>query len=1011
MLGLSFFLPVAFGATYYAAPTGRSTNTGTAASPLDIFTAIGKTSPARPGDTVCLAAGKYVAPSSSSYFFRVYLTGAANNYITISSCGRHRVTLDGGMEVYNQWVIVRDLEFMSSFTNRVTSVAGSNPPDILQPAGVSSFAPNVKMINNIVHDLSSGMASWRQAHSNEFYGNIVFYNGHKGPDRGHGHGFYMQNQGATKYLYDNVIFSNFEIGMQIYGTSTTFIENFHLEGNTVFNNGVMSGRYSRNLLVGGTAVAVNPVILNNSTYYPTGWNHGGDNNIGYYASGAGCTNLRMDNNYLVSGGLALTQWRCTIQSMAGNTLFGELRADAVNRRAGNTYLDRVRPTSNRVFVRPNRYEAGRANITVYNWTRSTSVPADISAAGLAVGDAYEVFDVQNIFGSPVATGVYSGAPISLPMNLVAVTPAVGNAPYPPVHTDMEYNVFLLRKVSGSAGTPPPPPPPAPVAVSDVSASQLTSTGAVIGWSTNVPATSRVTYGVGNAAASSTQATSSSQTFHSVQLSGLQPATTYLYQAVSVDQNGLSASSSVLSFTTPPASAVAPLAVSALAVTQIASDSAVVTWATNRAANSSVGYGTASPSASQTPVTSTTQTSHSVRLSGLLPSTTYSIEARSAETTGGTATGRMSFTTAPASSGNTGSLTISSIAPVSVTSRTATITWTTNVAATSQVLIGTASPSENATALTSTRQLSHSVPLTGLAPGTTYVYQVRSRNDAGVIATSATMTLTTLGLTTPAPPAAPVISGLTVSTVTSSSALVRWSTNIPATSQLTYGLTGTEITTALSTALNTSHSVQLTGLTASTRYLVAPRSTASGLTSVPVNPAIFTTLAASTPPPPPPPPPATGSTVIVLEAEDGVTAGGMTFPFMSPTSRGRVTKSTTANTSTVTFTFLVERTGTFYLWTRVLASQASNGTYAVSVDGASEDIYDALYNNWSPDWKWDMVSARAGGAPRQINKRAFSLNRGWHKITFRSLDPGTLLDTILITDDAQLTATDRFANIR
>lgn len=1010
-VGLSLFLPFAFGATYYVTPTGRATNTGTEASPWDFVTAISNTSRARGGDTICMAAGKYVAPSSSSYLFRVRIGGSSGSYLTISPCGRHRVTIDGGMEVYNQWVIVRDLEFMSSFTTRSTSYAGSFPPDILQPAGVSVLAPNVKMINNIVHDLSSGMASWRQAYSNEFYGNIVYYNGHKGPDRGHGHGFYMQNQGATKYVMDNIVFSNFELGLQLYGTSTTYLENFHVEGNTVFNNGVMSGRYSRNILVGGTTVAVNPILLNNSTYYPTGWNHGGDNNIGYYASGAGCTNLRMDGNYLISGGIALTLFNCTVSSMTGNTLFGELRAFTASQRPGNTYLDRVRPTSNRVFVRPNRYEAGRANVTVYNWTRSTTVPVDISSVGLAVGEAYEVFDAQNIFGPPVATGVYGGSQISLPMNLVAVAAAVGNVPYPPVHTDMEYNVFVIRKAASSGGGGEVKTPIQPPVLSGVAASSITSNSAVISWSTNVAATARVTYGVGNSTASSTGTTSGGQTFHSVALSGLQPATTYLYQAVSTDQAGQQSASPAASFTTPAnAPSVTPLTVSALAVTQIAADSAVVTWATNHGANSSVGYGTASPSGAQTSTTATTQTSHTVRLSGLQANTRYYIEARSTDLSGGKATATSSFTTAPASSPS-GGLAISSISANSITDRGATITWTTNVAATSQVLIGLLSATENATSITSTRQTSHSVALTGLRGATSYLYQVRSRDSAGVVTTSPVMTLRTAGASTePAPPAsAPIIANVTVSSITSNSALVRWTTDVAATSQVLYGLTGSENSTAATSSVATSHSVQLTGLQAGTRFLVSPRSTASGYVSAPVTPVAFTTLASSTPPPPPPP--TAGSVVMVIEAEDGVTAGGMAFPFMSPTSRGRVTQSTTAGTSTVTFTFLVENAGTFYVWTRVLAPQASKGTFAVSIDGASEDTYDALYNNWSTSWQWDMVSARAGGAPRQINKRAFSLTRGWHKLTFRALDLGTLLDTVLITNDAALVATDRFATIR
>ncbi|MDE1941402.1 MAG: fibronectin type III domain-containing protein, partial [Patescibacteria group bacterium] len=109
------------------------------------------------------------------------------------------------------------------------------------------------------------------------------------------------------------------------------------------------------------------------------------------------------------------------------------------------------------------------------------------------------------------------------------------------------------------------------------------------------------------------------------------------------------------------------------------------------------------------------------------------------------------------------------------------------------------------------------------------------------------------------PTAPAISGVSISNVTSSGATVSWTTDIPADSQVLYGLTqnyGSQ--TAVDSTLVTSHSVQLTGLLSGTQYDFEVKSSASGLSSASGN-NLLTTAAASTPvtpPPPPPPPPAT-----------------------------------------------------------------------------------------------------------------------------------------------------------
>ena len=86
-------------------------------------------------------------------------------------------------------------------------------------------------------------------------------------------------------------------------------------------------------------------------------------------------------------------------------------------------------------------------------------------------------------------------------------------------------------------------------------------------------------------------------------------------------------------------------------------------------------------------------------------------------------------------------TISNINVV-VSTTTATITWITNESSLSWVVYGT-STSYGKESTTSAYVSSHSVKLTGLAPSTTYHYQVKSKDSSGNVGTYTDQTFTTL----------------------------------------------------------------------------------------------------------------------------------------------------------------------------------------------------------------------------------------------------------------------------
>jgi cytochrome c biogenesis protein CcmG/thiol:disulfide interchange protein DsbE len=166
------------------------------------------------------------------------------------------------------------------------------------------------------------------------------------------------------------------------------------------------------------------------------------------------------------------------------------------------------------------------------------------------------------------------------------------------------------------------------------------------------------------------------------------------------------------------------------------------------------------------------------------------------------------------------LTIQDRSVQSTTETGATITWKTDKPASSQVIIRDSSgavitksePQE-------TLNTSHSVTVTGLKPNTTYFYTSVSKNANGIETTSEGK-LTTAGAAAvvAADKTAPTISGVNVSQITKSGAIVTWATDEPATSQVKYTtVNGNTSTTPVDDKLTTTHSVTLAGLDSDTTY--------------------------------------------------------------------------------------------------------------------------------------------------------------------------------------------------
>ncbi len=245
-------------------------------------------------------------------------------------------------------------------------------------------------------------------------------------------------------------------------------------------------------------------------------------------------------------------------------------------------------------------------------------------------------------------------------------------------------------------------------------------------------------------------------------------------------------------------------ISGVTAESITASEATINWTTNVAADSQVEYGFDTTYGSLTMLDASLVSSHGVALGGLAAETLYHYRVHSSDAFGNaTMSSDFTFTTAALP-------VISGVTADSITASEATINWTTNVAADSQVEYGLDTTYGSLTMLDATLVTSHAVAVSGLTAETLYHYRVHSTDGFGNATVSGDFTFTTAAL--------PVINEVTADSITASEAIINWTTNVAADSQVEYGLDTTYgSSTTLDATLVTSHTVAVSGLTAETLY--------------------------------------------------------------------------------------------------------------------------------------------------------------------------------------------------
>jgi len=361
---------------YVVSPEGRAENPGTQAAPWDLASALGRRREVSPGDIIWVRGGTYRGK------FAVRLAGKEGAPVHVRAYPGERATiLDSGMTVVEpaSYVWLWDLEIAGSIPveKRETKQTGSHPTDLPGGDGLNVYTgKGCKYINLVIHDnVGGGMSWWVGATESEVHGCLIYNNGWRAPDRGHGHCIYTQNREGIKTISNCIMSVPYDgsYTMHAYGSSRAYVDNFLIEDNIACEKGPF--------LVGGGRPSHNIRVFRNYLY-------GINMRIGYGAQNEDC---EVRDNVIAKGSLSIQKYKKIVQE-------------------GNV---KELPQKMAVLI-PNRYDPNRAHLVVFNGAKAPEVRVDVGSF-LRPGDAFRLMDPKDFFGRAVLEGTCKGKTITVPM--------------------------------------------------------------------------------------------------------------------------------------------------------------------------------------------------------------------------------------------------------------------------------------------------------------------------------------------------------------------------------------------------------------------------------------------------------------------------------------------------------------------------------------------------------------------------------------------------------------------
>lgn len=259
------------------------------------------------------------------------------------------------------------------------------------------------------------------------------------------------------------------------------------------------------------------------------------------------------------------------------------------------------------------------------------------------------------------------------------------------------------------------------------------------------------------------------------------------------------------------------------VSDITTKGAVISWSTDRASDSKVAIGTASGVYGSSEIGNSTQvTAHKISLNNLSAGTTYYFVTKWTDGDGNTGTSQeFSFTTSPPPS-------LKEIATITIGLSGGKIQFTSRNAQKVSVLYGRTEGFGGVKTLnTSPSESTYTIDLDNLEDGAKYFYKLIAYDAEGNSYEGSTFSFTTL--------ARPRISNVRFQPVPgepTSTQMVTWQTNVPATSVITYGKVGTSGSDASDSKMTLEHQMIIRNLEDDSEYfLVAQSRDASGNVAV------------------------------------------------------------------------------------------------------------------------------------------------------------------------------------
>lgn len=428
---------------YYVSADATGNGDGSFDNPWQLQQALN--SPAtlnNPIDTVWvwLKEGIYTNKYDAQSSFSCYTNGNKNAPIIFRNYKNQRVTIDSkqsyslvatfghcsytwfwGIEVYNSDTSDRDHPSQDRLGNVLCS------------------APNMKFINMIVHDMGSGIDTWKTASNTETYGCLVYNIGNNLKNgtnwEGHGHGMYLQNDTiGTKNIHNNIVFNTFGYGIKIWQTTTTdAIGNFDVQNNIVFNGGAASENLGG---VGSDSRTHNFFVVSNGTNNPIinsvfkhNYTYAGINTprppVNAFGLNYGVKNMTLDSNFLTcqtrlgfnntpvfTGSVKGNKFIAGIPSVYGYYLWGFTNTDFIE----NQYIANVPTTGLDYFFMPNKYDPNRTHLVIYNWSGDSTVNIDAAHSGLIPEENYELINVMDYYNDKIKFKMPQDGFLHVPMS-------------------------------------------------------------------------------------------------------------------------------------------------------------------------------------------------------------------------------------------------------------------------------------------------------------------------------------------------------------------------------------------------------------------------------------------------------------------------------------------------------------------------------------------------------------------------------------------------------------------